>query len=421
MAVLALLVWFGPATPNVVWPGLFGIATDPNVHLDMLLYADYAHRIDWGQDPYSDFAVEYPPLALAMFMAPLAFGWEVLAYRDAFIAITGAMVAATVVLTMLAARGLGAGRWAQIGAGALVAFGPLLLGHDIAANRYDLLPVFLVALAAFLAVRGHLTWAAGFAGLGLAAKFWPAVMLVPLAALAHRRAGGNGVARAVGGFAAAAAIPFAIAAIWGSASGIADMVQVHADRPLQVEAVGASVLVVLDGFGLGGAYVPVGSFGSLNIEGGWADALPTLLSVIGLALLAAILWLGVRRVRDSADHPEAVRWAMTATLASVLSLVVLGKVGSPQFTLWALPLPFLIAPTRLHWPAGVLVALSLALTNVAFRNYLPYGFDYELGPAFLYLFRGLALVALLVIAVGALARGDVTAERRTGSPSPAAA
>ena len=37
---------------------------------DMLLYFDYANHVKDGHVPYRDFALEYPPLALAPILAP---------------------------------------------------------------------------------------------------------------------------------------------------------------------------------------------------------------------------------------------------------------------------------------------------------------------------------------------------------------
>lgn len=417
LAALALLVWFGPATPNVAWPGLFGIPTNPNVHGDMLLYADYAHRIDWGQDPYHDFPIEYPPFAIAMFLAPLPFGWEVLDYRNVFIAMMGILLAATAVCATLAVRRLEGGRAAELAAGGLVALAPLILGHDIAANRYDILVVFLVALAALLAVTGRFTWAAALLGLGLAAKFWPAVMLVPLAALAHRRDTVAGLWRVGAAFALAAATPFIVAAIWGSPGGLVDMFEVQTDRPLQMEAPTAAGLLALAEIGVGDGYGPIGSFGSLNLVGGAADSAPDVLGFLSLGAMICIFWLTVRRIRDAGSDRDAMEQAMLGTLTAVAGLIVLGKVGSPQFVLWLLPLPLLL-PSQVRWRAAGLVVAALALTNIAFSKYPGYGVRFESGPIVLYLLRSVSLVLLLVICSMALARARPG--RAAGSRSAAA-
>jgi len=92
-----------------------------------------------------------------------------------------------------------------------------------------------------------------------------------------------------------------------------------------------------------------------------ASTLATLLYVVALGLAGWRLW----QVRDRAGAATVVWW----TLAAVTGFVVTGKVLSPQYLLWLLPVAaagLVVADGRVlrSWTVGLLVAS--ALTQVVF-------------------------------------------------------
>ena len=404
IAALTLILWFGPGTPNaldVPFVGSSGSSSAGYIDSDIQVYFNYAERIGDGEMPYRDFFYEYPPLSVPAVAAPYALGSKVATYQDAFLVLFGLIAAATAATVTLPARAASEGRRTQIAAGGLVAAGPVLLGHTFGSNRLDFLPVLLVALASLAAVGGRETSAGGLAGLGAATKLWPGMMAVPLAALAYRRGGRRAAMRTLVAFAIALGVPFAIALAL-SPSGLADSLNYQSDRPLQIESLGANLLLGLQGLGLTGPYVSVLSYRSVNLIGGKTQAVADLGTLVGLALAATVLVIGARRVLAAGANRDAFATAMLTTLAATVALLTFSKVLSPQYMLWLLPFPLLVGG-RLRWCAGAFVAGVLVLTNLAFTS-ASYTFGHEAGASVLYLLRSGMLLALLILLVASLRR-----------------
>jgi hypothetical protein len=147
-------------------------------------------------------------------------------------------------------------------------------------------------------------------------------------------------------------------ALAASPSGAANAVTYHLERPVQVESVPAGLLIGLDGVGLGTAR-SVKSHRSDGIEHPAADALS---AVFAGALLATVLLLAWGAARGGA--PDRRRLVL-ASLTAVAAFAVLGKVVSPQFLVWVVPLGALAFAWRLHVLAAACAAAA-ALTLVEF-------------------------------------------------------
>jgi uncharacterized membrane protein len=312
--------------------------------------------------PYRDFAVEYPPGALAVFILPAAFG----DYASAF---AWEMAACGVVLVAVVAI-------VRREAAFYVALAPVLAGSLIL-SRFDLWPALLTvaALAALLRERHGLGW--GLLGAAVAAKLWPLV-IVPLALAWSYRAGRLRAALAGLAVAAAAFVPFAIVAphgLWASLHG-------QASRPLQIESLGASLFTVF-----GHPHV-ISSHGSQNVAGHGAVA--TLFTLLQVSVLVA-LWIAFAR------HPATGERLLRYLAAAVCAFIVFGKVLSPQFLLWLIPLVPLVRGRRGLAATGTLT-LALVLTQAWFpRRYWDYIYGFHHAGAVLA--RNVTLVALLVVLV----------------------
>jgi hypothetical protein len=88
-----------------------------------------------------------------------------------------------------------------------------------------------------------------------------------------------------------------------------------------------------------------------------------------------------------------------ASAAAVCAFVAFGKVLSPQFLIWLIPVVPLVRGRRALW-AGALLLAALVLTQVWFPfRYFRLALDFEAGLSWVLLARDLVLVALAVLLV----------------------
>jgi Glycosyltransferase family 87 len=353
---------------------------------DTVEYHRYGEGMVNGHVPYRDFAVEYPPGALPAFGLP-AIGEPSFSLYDHEFQILMALCGVAALAAMsVALRALNASVERTAAALAFFALAPLVLGSVIL-YRYDLWPAALTVagLAAVLVRRERLGFAA--IGLGVAAKAFPAAVLPPAVAYVWRTRGRKaalvciGVAVAV---ALAVIVPFLVLA----PHGVWDSIERQTTRPLQIESLGSALLIAAHQTG-GLAVTVVSSHGSQNLTGSLPDALGTGSSVL-LALVLVGIW--VAAARGPATPERLVRF----TAASLAAFVALGKVLSPQFLIWLLPIVPLVRGRR-GLAASALLALALLLTQVWFpiRYFDLVALDGF--PSWVLLVRDLVLVALLVV------------------------
>ena len=311
--------------------------------------------------PYRDFTVEYPPGSLPAFVLPSLIGGTYATTFEWCMAVCG--VALVVVVA-----------WFRPGAALYVALAPVLVGSLIL-SRFDLWPALLAtaALTALVRDRHRLGWA--LLAAAVAAKLWPLVLVPPALVWSYRR----GHVRAV--LAGAIVLvfvvgPFLVIAphgLWNSLSG-------QASRPLQVESLGATLFTTF-----GHPHV-ISSHGSQNVDGhstvGGVFAVLQALTLFGL-------WIAFARGPATADR--LIRYGA----ASVVAFVALGKVLSPQYLLWLIPLIPLVRGRRGLLATGLLT-VALVLTQVWFpQHYFAYALQFH--RAWLVFARDLVLVAVLAV------------------------
>ena len=161
--------------------------------------------------------------------------------------------------------------------------------------------------------------------------------------------------------------------VWQSLSG-------QASRPLQVEGLGASLFTTF------GHPQIITTHGSQNVAGHGAVA-----AVFGVLQLAALVFVWVAFARGPVTPERFIRYGA----ASVCAFIAFGKVLSPQFLLWLIPLVPLVRGRR-GIAATALLTVALVLTQVWFpKHYWDYALHFD--RAAVVLVRDLALVALFVV------------------------
>jgi hypothetical protein len=369
--------------------------------IDTPVYQRYGNAIADGKVPYRDFAVEYPPGALPMFALPglaepgknqqvsagFRRAFETLMWMCGAVALT----AMAVVLRVLRRSDLNV--W---GALCFAAVAPLLLGSVIL-SRFDLWPAAICAAALAALVSNRLRLGHALLGLGITAKLFP-VVFVPLAvAYVWKRAGRREALiclALLAGVVGAIFLPFVVL----SPGGVWDSLRVQLSRPLQVESLGASLLLVghhVFGLDLAGDT----SHGSQNVAGSAAGMLAVATTVLQVGVLG---WIWASFARGRGDREALVR----STAAALCAFVALGKVLSPQFLIWLIPIVPLVRGRRGLW-ASALLATALVLTQVWFPfRYFRLALHFEAGLSWVLLARDLALVALTVLLAFTLRRRD---------------
>jgi hypothetical protein len=361
---------------------------DRNQIIDTPVYQQYGDAITSGEIPYRDFAVEYPPAALPVFALPsLAAADD---YRTVFEIVMWICAAAAVAFVALALAAVDAGTGRTAAAVAFVALAPLALG-SVVLTRYDFWPAALTAgaLAALLSGRDRV--GLGVLALAVAAKIYPVVLLPPALALVWRREGARAALAGLGVFGAVIAlvvVPFAAVA----PGGLVDSIETQLDRPLQIESLGSSLLVAGHRLGVYDATV-VSSSGSQNLSGALPDAFAfaqTALQALALGLVWGLFASG------QGGRPSF----LAACAATVAGLVAFGKVLSPQFLIWLIPLVPLVAG-RIGIAASGLLGAALVTTQLwfPFRYWDVVALERA---AWLVVVRDLLLVALFCVLVMAI-------------------
>ena len=354
---------------------------------DTPLYQRYGEQIVDGEVPYRDIRLEYPPASLPFFAVPAIGDPSDEAFEHRFewmmLFCGGGMIA----LMAVALTSLGATPARLTAALGFAGVSPLLVGPVIL-TRFDLWPAALTAAAISCLIAGRNRLGFGVLALGFAAKLYPALLLPLAVALVWKRRGRREALVSLGIFAAAALaifLPFFVL----SPHGVWHSVFEQGSRPLQIESLGAAVLLALHHlFGLGATMVS--SHGSQNLGG----TLPNVLAALqSLLQAAAIIGVWVWFARGEAGFERFVR----ACALAVVAYIALGKVISPQYLIWLIPLVPLVWGRRGLWASG-LFAAACVLTQTWFPyRYWVFALHFDEVASWTVLVRDLVLVALLAV------------------------
>ena len=325
---------------------------------DANLYFYYSSQMTSGQLPYRDLAVEYPPIALGLFILPNLFAQDVNAYIGAFtIEVLLFDLMGMVFIYLLARRlKLNTAATLTIYTLCLLAIGPTVIEH------YDLMPAVMVLASLYAFSRGwyKLTWVV--VAIGMLTKIYPIVvaplLLVQQLSARQYRPIISGVAT----FLVTAAV-IIIPCLALSPQGFWDSVSYHAQRGLQIESTYSSFLLMGRSLGLTSLEVWY-DYGSINVVSPLADALAKLSPAIMVLLLAVVYWLFYRQAKRQPGLNIMTNHWVLAVIVFMLS----SKVLSPQFIVWLYPLIPLVTGYWRHVSWLVFLPVGL-LTNYVFPGH----------------------------------------------------
>jgi hypothetical protein len=291
-----------------------------------------------AQPAFHMLPIEYPPLTLVPFSLALLLP---LSYYQLAIAFIMALAAVFIYWLLL--------QYGPRGAALAFAISLLVGAVGTAQSRFDLLPAALTLLCVIAAERKHWTSAYVALAFGVLLKIYP-ILLLPALFIAEQRFLGQmptpkktlrslprqlwetlhavkrwrwhnlllclGIMLGVTGF-------FAILNFQGA---VLTQIDYFLRRPVQVEAVGGTLLWLAQDVGF---LLTIGeSYGSLNIISslsGIVSALGTLLLIVGYLSIILMQWRGKLDITQT-------------TIAILFVSIVTGKVFSPQYLIWLMPL-----------------------------------------------------------------------------------
>lgn len=368
LAVYALALWFER----------YGVRSATH-GADVGVYAADARAIADGRLPYRDVYVEYPPGVLPAILAPEPATDYATTFKVLMAVLgAGSLLAAAVCLRTHGGRVL----WPLLA----IAVAPVAVG-SVFVNRFDVWPALLLVVGLALLVRGHPAAAFAVLAVGATAQVSPTAAVPAAAVWVWRRHGAKTLKRAVAVFVGTGLIILVPFAALG-AGGLRFSFTIQLTRHLQTESLGGAALLIADRLGLYKATIATGNPGSLDLFG----SLPTIIAAFSLvAVVALIAWGAWTLTRG----PIGVERVIAAAAAAVAVYVAFGKVLSPQYTVWLIPLVPLVrgASGRI---ATVLLLAALLLTQLEFDH--RYNQIHTAGPVvWILLVRDLLLVVVATL------------------------
>lgn len=317
--------------------------------------------------PYRDFLVEYPPAFFLVALPPAL----VAGGLDGYVLVFKLFMACCLALAVWCTQrfsGLTERSWLLWMGGAVLALGV------VTTHRYDAAVTLGLCASMWAVARGRAVLGGVFIGAAIAIKGAPVLFMGPLLMFLFAEHGLLRAARLL--FVAVAVVAISVApVILSSGWALAEAFNYHRVRPLQIESMlgsllGLSRVISRDWISI------VHSFGSVNLAGrpvAAAGALSSVLLLFGLLCTYAVTW---RRVRDAMGMTRRQAVADGIVLTG-LAFMLFGKVFSPQYLTWILPL--CVSAAVLHGgrkPQALIVLL--AATQVIYP--FVYKFVVELRP-----------------------------------------
>ena len=236
-------------------------------------------------------------------------------------------------------------------------------------QRYDAVVAFLLCAMCWATLARRPIVLGVAAGAAVAIKIVP-VLVAGMCGLFLWREHRRGEWWQALGVAVLVALAISAPILYLAPSGFMDMLRYHIDRPLEIGSTAAGLLGLwhsVDPSVVAASH----AFGSGNVVGPLsASALmvTNLAAAIGIAAVYVAAW---RRFGSCPTTEGRARQLLAATAAVIAVFIATGKVGSPQYLTWLLPLGVLVALLDGRWLplAALLTTLLIAQTVYAIVPY----------------------------------------------------
>jgi len=229
--------------------------------------------------------------------------------------------------------------------GTAVAYAILLVagGWGTVAGRFDLIPSALTLIAVILGDRKRWNWAFAFLALAVLYKYYPVVLLIPFLVVQLRDSEFAWKSwkrwQPLGIFVLLSVVVMGTSLLLSVQGTISPFLYLG-NRPVQVESL-AAVFAWLNTTLFSHTAQYVYTFGSLNIEASGASVFSTVTTLLELVGVLYVFWLLWRRRLDLA----------ACCLLILLLIIVTGKVFSPQYLIWVIPMVAYVGASKRSWVA----------------------------------------------------------------------
>ncbi len=354
--------------------------------------------------------MEYPPFAFVFMIIPRLFFSDPFGYNVGFVIEMYVFTIIGLVLTRRLAERL---EFSQVKAMTVYSVLMVLLLEFIT-DRYDIVTAVMSLAAFYLILTKRPMWAFILLALGMMTKLYPSMYFPIFLMIYIVQKDWKGAGQGLFWFALTSAIIF-VPLMLIDPDLFMGFLSYHSNRPLEIGSLAATLIYPFSMMGLIETSIyPAwmeGSFGSDNLVGPVPDAIAGILSpIMVLSILAIIFYYALVRKNEEREKERAYLLVL-AMLGVTLAFMLIGKVFSSQYLIWAIPfyaLAIMMTSDRMRSKRLLYTLIaSFVLTQVNFAylyGYLGGGTNINDLGMILMLIRNLMIVVTFAMTIMEIAR-----------------